>query len=45
MKASINKSRLEIIPDSGHLSNIEQPDIFNDKIDDFLKSIKARDEI
>jgi pimeloyl-ACP methyl ester carboxylesterase len=45
MKASINKSRLEIIPESGHLSNIEQPDIFNNKIDDFLKSIKARDEI
>ena len=35
----IRNSRLEIIDDAGHLMNMEQPEIFNDKLVTFLELI------
>ena len=32
-------SDLIIIPDAGHLPNLEQPDIFNDAVIDFLEEL------
>jgi pimeloyl-ACP methyl ester carboxylesterase len=36
----ISNSRLEVIPDAGHLMNMEQPEIFNRTLLDFLKLIR-----
>ncbi|MCX7833285.1 MAG: alpha/beta hydrolase [Ignavibacteria bacterium] len=36
MKNALRDSTLAIIPNSGHLSNIENPDYFNDIVNDFL---------
>ena len=36
MHARIAGSRLVVIPDAGHLSNIEQPEAFNRALEDFL---------
>jgi pimeloyl-ACP methyl ester carboxylesterase len=38
MHAAIRGSRLEIIPEAGHLLNMEQPDAFNQAVRDFLAS-------
>lgn len=35
----IDGARLEVIPDAGHLSNIEQPEIFNRKVLEFLSGL------
>jgi pimeloyl-ACP methyl ester carboxylesterase len=35
----IKNSRLEVIDKAGHLMNMEQPEIFNSALIDFLKSV------
>jgi pimeloyl-ACP methyl ester carboxylesterase len=40
MAAAIPNSVLEIIPDAGHLMNIERPDLFNRHVRDFLTRVK-----
>lgn len=40
MNKRIENSILKIIPDSGHLSNIENPDLFNSYIIEFIENIK-----
>jgi pimeloyl-ACP methyl ester carboxylesterase len=40
MAAAIPNSVLKILPDAGHLMNIEQPDLFNRHVRDFLTSVK-----
>ncbi len=35
----ITDSRLEILPDAGHLSNLEQPELFNHAVREFLRSL------
>jgi 3-oxoadipate enol-lactonase len=39
MKAQIPDSRLVVIPGAGHLANMEQPDKFNQAVEDFIDSI------
>ena len=39
MQAAIPNGRLLIIPDAGHLPNLEQPDIYNDALIDFLEEV------
>jgi 3-oxoadipate enol-lactonase len=41
MHAAIKGSRLEVINGAGHLSNIEQPQIFSDALASFLASVGA----
>ena len=41
MHAKIHGSQLVVIPTAGHLSNIEQPDAFNEAVLDFLLPYKA----
>jgi pimeloyl-ACP methyl ester carboxylesterase len=36
LQAAISDSRLVVLPDAGHLCNIEAPDEFNDAVRDFL---------
>jgi pimeloyl-ACP methyl ester carboxylesterase len=38
MQRAIARSRLVVIPDAGHLSNVEQPDAFSRALADFLRS-------
>ena len=40
MAAAIPNSVLRIIPDAGHLMNIERPDLFNRHVRDFLTGVK-----
>ncbi|WP_462268293.1 alpha/beta fold hydrolase [Mucilaginibacter sp.] len=40
MKGYIKNARLGIIPDAGHMPNMEQPEIFNSVLIDFLKTSK-----
>ena len=40
MAAAIPNSVLRIIPDAGHLMNIERPDLFNQHVRDFLTGVK-----
>jgi pimeloyl-ACP methyl ester carboxylesterase len=42
MRDAIPGSRLVVIPSAGHVSNVEQPDLFNAAVRDFLQSIDAR---
>ncbi|MHA2424476.1 MAG: alpha/beta fold hydrolase [Candidatus Thorarchaeota archaeon] len=35
----IPNSRKIIVPDAGHVSNLENPDFFNQELDDFLRSL------
>jgi pimeloyl-ACP methyl ester carboxylesterase len=35
----IPNAKLEIIPQAGHLSNIEQPEIFNQTVREFCESL------
>ena len=39
MHEAITNSQLVIIPDAGHLMNLEQPDLFNDAVREFLESL------
>lgn len=39
MHASIPNSQLEIIPDAGHLPNLEQPQLFTPIVQEFIQSI------
>jgi pimeloyl-ACP methyl ester carboxylesterase len=41
MRASIPGSRLVVIPSAGHLSNMEQPERFNDAVREFVRSVEA----
>jgi pimeloyl-ACP methyl ester carboxylesterase len=41
MHAAIRGSRLAVIPDAGHLPNLENPSAFNQAIRDFLATIRA----
>lgn len=40
MHDAIPDSHLVVIPDAGHLPNLEQPDAFNDAVIDFLESLE-----
>ncbi|MEO6580290.1 MAG: alpha/beta fold hydrolase [Sphingomicrobium sp.] len=42
MHSLIPNSRLEIISNAGHLTNIEQPDEFNRLVDEFVMTVDAR---
>jgi pimeloyl-ACP methyl ester carboxylesterase len=44
MFKAIPDSELVVIPDAGHLPNLEQPDIFNDAIIDFLEELFDEDD-
>jgi 3-oxoadipate enol-lactonase len=39
MQAAIRSSRLEVIPEAGHLLTLEQPQLFNKALEDFINSI------
>ncbi|WP_420628123.1 alpha/beta fold hydrolase [Candidatus Leptofilum sp.] len=39
MHKAIPNSELVLVPDAGHLPNLEQPDIFNDAVIDFLEDL------
>jgi pimeloyl-ACP methyl ester carboxylesterase len=39
MHERIRNSRLEIIDDAAHLTNMEQPDVFNAAMLDFLRKL------
>lgn len=43
MAQAIPDARLVIIPDAGHLPNLEQPDAFNDAVIDFLESLELEE--
>jgi 3-oxoadipate enol-lactonase len=43
MHAAIPFSRLEILEDAGHLSNLEQPAAFNAALSDFLHAVEEAD--
>ncbi len=43
MAAAIPDSQLVVVPDAGHLPNLEQPDIFNDAVIDFIESFEEDD--
>ncbi len=40
MHEAIPNSRLVVIPDAGHLPNLEQPDTYNDVLIDFLEEVE-----
>ncbi len=44
MHNAIPDSELVIIPDAGHLPNLEQPDLFNDAVIDFLEELLEEEE-
>jgi pimeloyl-ACP methyl ester carboxylesterase len=35
----LQDSRLEILPNAGHLSNLEQPELFNGAVKDYLRTM------
>ncbi len=39
MHAGIKNSRLVILPGAGHLPNLEQPELFNEAVRDFLRAL------
>jgi 3-oxoadipate enol-lactonase len=39
MQGAIEGSRLRLLPDAGHLLNLEQPELFNQAVQDFLASL------
>ena len=41
MHAAIQGSQFIIVPDAGHLPNLEQPQIFNQAVDGFLAGLKG----
>lgn len=44
MHDAIPDSELVVIPDAGHLPNLEQPDIFNDAVIDFLEDLFGEED-
>lgn len=44
MYKAIPDSELVILPDAGHLPNLEQPDMFNDAVIDFLEDLFEEEE-
>ncbi|MDP9132026.1 MAG: alpha/beta hydrolase, partial [Nitrospirota bacterium] len=40
MAAEIPGARLAIIPAAGHLSNLEQPDVFNELVESFIEGLR-----
>lgn len=40
--AAIPDARFALVPDAGHVSNVEQPDAFNDLVRDFLDEVHGR---
>jgi 3-oxoadipate enol-lactonase len=42
MRERIAGSRLVVIPDAGHMTNLEQPDAFNRSVLEFLLELRAR---
>ncbi|MCP4425430.1 MAG: alpha/beta fold hydrolase [Chloroflexi bacterium] len=43
MHAAVQDSRLVVVPDAGHLPNLEQSDIFNDAVIDFLEELTGEE--
>jgi pimeloyl-ACP methyl ester carboxylesterase len=41
LQAAISGSRLVVLPDAGHLCNIEAPDEFNVAVRDFLHNSRS----
>jgi pimeloyl-ACP methyl ester carboxylesterase len=41
MTTEIPGARLAVIPAAGHLSNLEQPDVFNDLVRNFVEELRA----
>jgi 3-oxoadipate enol-lactonase len=39
MHAALPNSHLAILPDAGHLLNLEQPELFNDAVRNFLREL------
>jgi pimeloyl-ACP methyl ester carboxylesterase len=39
MQAAIRSSHLEVLPDAGHLLNLEQPELFNTALANFINSL------
>jgi pimeloyl-ACP methyl ester carboxylesterase len=39
LKANINGSKLFVINEAAHISNMEQPEIFNSHLEQFIKAI------
>jgi pimeloyl-ACP methyl ester carboxylesterase len=39
MQAAIKNSRMEVLPDAGHLLNLEQPELFNRAVARFMNSL------
>lgn len=39
MQAAIKNSKLQILPEAGHLLNLEQPGLFNQALRDFVQSV------
>jgi len=39
MRAGIRGSRLRVVPEAGHLLNLEQPEVFNDAVFEFLATL------
>jgi len=44
MYKAIPNAELVVIPDAGHLPNLEQPDIFNDAVIDFLDELLGEED-
>jgi 3-oxoadipate enol-lactonase len=44
MHKAIPNSELVVIPDAGHLPNLEQPDLFNDAVIDFLEELLEEED-
>jgi pimeloyl-ACP methyl ester carboxylesterase len=42
MRDNIPASTLKVIPDAGHVSNMEQPEQFNQVVRDFLIGVHAK---
>lgn len=41
MQASIKNSKLHVIDKAGHVSNLEQPEVFNKHVHDFLRGLEG----
>ena len=41
MKRCIPRSGLAVFPQSGHAINLEEPDLFNRTVSDFLTAVEA----
>jgi pimeloyl-ACP methyl ester carboxylesterase len=40
MRGAIPGARLKLVPDAGHLLNMEQPQLFNDAVREFIREIQ-----